>query len=64
LRPKLICVKCSSEDEQNNPICEDIQLVPIEQEFFGDDDGEFEVWQCIRCKYKLWLRADFRKQGE
>lgn len=63
MRPKLVCVKCST-DEKTNPTCEDVGLVAIESEFFGDDDAEFEVWQCIRCQYKLWIRRDFPNHGE
>ena len=63
MRPKFICVKCST-NEKTNPTMEDVELVPLESEFFGDEDAEFETWQCIRCKYKLWVRVNLNNKGE
>jgi len=56
-RPKLVCVKCSS-DEKNNPTIKDIELSPMEEEFFGDTDAEFETWECPKCNYRIWVRTN------
>lgn len=55
---KLICVNCSSNDEQHNSKMFDIELISLSEKFFDNDDAEFEVWQCPRCMYKLWIRTN------